>query len=227
MNRTGAILASRLKLHVLTDRASSQGRDILTVARAALAGGATVIQLRDKTASTAQLLAEGYALRALTRAYGALLIINDRVDIALAVEADGAHIGQDDLPAPLARQLLGSERILGISAGNCAEAAGALAAGADYLGVGPIFGTRSKADAGLPIGTEFLAELAARSTLPLVAIGGITAENAALAIQAGASGIAVITAVTTATDIEAATRLLALAIEAGRSESTLLQSERS
>src|SRR5690242_5741383 len=135
-------LVERLKLHVLTDRASSRGRDLLTIARAALAGGASVIQLRDKRASVSQLLEEGRALRALTRACNALLIVNDRVDLALALDADGAHLGQDDLPAHLARQLLGPERILGLSAGNRAEAHAAIAAGADYLGVGPIFGTR-------------------------------------------------------------------------------------
>ena len=225
MDKAKTILASRLKLHVLTDRASSRGRDVLAVARAALDGGASVIQLRDKTASTARLLEEGRALRALTRAYGALLIINDRVDIALAVEADGAHIGQDDLPAPLARQLLGQGRILGMSAGNHAEAAVAMAAGADYLGVGPIFSTRSKADAGQPIGTPFLAELAAQTPLPLVATGGIPADKAAAAIQAGASGVAVITAVVAAADIEAATRHIALAIDACQAASAPLRRE--
>jgi thiamine-phosphate pyrophosphorylase len=209
MKLSKAQLAARLKLHVLTDRASSRGRDTLTVARAALAGGATVIQLRDKTASTALLLAEGRALRELTRSYGALLIINDRVDIALAVKADGVHIGQDDLPANLARQLLGPERILGMSAGNITEAQIAIAAGADYLGVGPIYGTRSKSDAGQPIGTQLLTHLAAHYPIPLVAIGGITAENAGEALQAGATGVAVIAAIVGAEDITAATFHLA------------------
>lgn len=213
MNRARADLAPRLKLHVLTDRASSCGRDTLTVARAALDGGATVIQLRDKAASTALLLEEGRALRSLTRAYGALLIINDRVDIALAVEADGAHIGQDDLPASLARQLLGPERILGMSAGNIAEASIALAADADYLGIGPIFGTQSKADAGQAIGTQLLTHLATTCALPLVAIGGISPANAAAALQAGACGVAVISAVVGAEDITAATSRLAKALE--------------
>src|SRR5579884_2101179 len=104
--------ASRLALHVLTDRSLSRGRDLLTVARAALDGGATVLQLRDKAASTRTLVEEGVALRALTRERGALLIVNDRVDVALAVEADGAHVGQDDLPVTVARRLLGPERIL-------------------------------------------------------------------------------------------------------------------
>ncbi len=202
-------LAAHLRLHVLLDCAGSRGRDICTVARAVLDGGATVIQLRDKTASTARLLEAGRVLRELTRAHHALLIINDRVDLALALEADGVHLGQDDLPARQARRLLGPERILGLSAGNLAEASSAIAAGADYLGVGPIFGTQSKADAGPSIGTHLLSTLAARHTLPLVAIGGITAENAAIAIQAGATGIAVISAVANAADPLLAARRLA------------------
>lgn len=205
-------LVARLCLHVLTDRVGSRGRDLLTVVSAALAGGATVIQLRDKVASTSQLLEEGRALRALTRAYNALLIVNDRVDVALALDADGAHVGQDDLPAHLARQLLGPERILGVSAGTLAEATAAIAAGANYLGVGPIFGTQSKADAGSPIGTQLLRELVRRSTIPLVAIGGITAENAGIPIRAGAIGVAVISSVAGAEDCRLAASRLAAAV---------------
>jgi thiamine-phosphate pyrophosphorylase len=173
-----------------------------------------VIQLRDKTASTRVLVEEGLALRALTRERGALLIINDRIDVALAVDADGAHVGQDDMPGTLARQLLGPERILGISAGNLEEAAIAVAAGADYLGVGPIYATRGKLDAGAPTGTQLLTELTARYTTPLVAIGGITAENAGAVRQADAAGVAVITAVVNAEDITAATRALVAALRA-------------
>src|SRR5256712_1422602 len=171
-------LASRLLLHVLTDHQWSRGRDVLTVATAALDGGATVIQLRDKTASTRVLIEEGLALRTLTRERGALLIVNDRLDVALAVEADGAHVGQDDMPATLARRLLGPERILGVSAATWQEAEEAVAAGADYLGVGPIYPSRGKADAGPATGVQLLTELAARYAIPLVAIGGISATNA-------------------------------------------------
>ncbi len=192
---------SRLALHVLTDRTWSRGRDTLTVAKAALDGGATVIQLRDKTANTHDLVKEGLALRALTRERGALLIVNDRIDVALAVDADGAHVGQEDMPAALARQLLGPERMLGVSAGNIAEATAAVAAGADYLGVGPIYATSSKADAGQPVGPHLLAAIASRFSIPQVAIGGITIHNAREVIHAGATGIAVITAVVHAEDI--------------------------
>src|SRR6266699_4931454 len=209
-------LASRLALHVLTDREWSRGRDMLSVAATALDGGATVIQLRDKSASTRLLIEEGLALRALTRERGALLIVNDRVDVALAVEADGAHVGQEDMPAGLARRLLGAKRILGVSAANIEEADEAIAGGADYLGVGPIFPSPGKADAGPATGVHLLTELVKRYTIPLIAIGGITAENAAEVIRAGACGVAVITAVVYAEDITAASRQLRLAVDTAR-----------
>ena len=209
-------LAPRLALHVLTDRDWSRGRTTAAIGAAALAGGATVIQLRDKTASTRELVAQGLVLRELTRQHGALLIVNDRVDVALAVDADGAHVGQDDMPAALARRLLGPGRILGVSAGTLAEAAQAAADGADYLGVGPIHTTRGKADAGPATGEALLSEIAARVSLPLVAIGGLDAANAAASIRAGAAGVAVITAVVAAEDVEAAARDLAGVVAAAR-----------
>lgn len=203
------ILRMQLVLHVLTDREWSLGRDTLTVASAALDGGATVIQLRDKKATTRALVEEGLALRALTRKRGALLIVNDRIDVALAIEADGAHVGQDDdMPVALARKLLGPDRILGVSAGNLQEAQIAVDSGADYLGVGPIYATHTKADAGEPIGLSLLTELASRYSTPLIAIGSIKADNSAAVLQAGAQGIAAIRAVVSAEDIVAATRTL-------------------
>jgi thiamine-phosphate diphosphorylase len=209
-------LIARLALHVLTDRDWSRGREMLAVAEAAIEGGATVIQLRDKTASMRQLIEEGLALRRLTRQRGVLLIVNDRVDVALALDADGAHIGQDDMLAAMARALLGPNRILGVSAGNLDEAAGAVAAGADYLGVGPIYATRAKADAGPETGPDLVREIAARFDVPLVGIGGITPENAGEVIRAGAAGVAVITAVVAADDIAAAARNLRGAVDKAR-----------
>ena len=209
---TPAALRPRLALHVLTDRAWSRGRSTLEVAEAALKGGATVIQLRDKEASTRTLVEEGLVLRKLTRNYNALLIVNDRIDVALAVDADGAHVVQDDMPGELARRLLGPERILGISAGNMNEAQAAVEAGADYLGVGPIYATRGKADAGQPTGTKLLTEIARRYSTPQVAIGGVTVENTGEIVRAGAVGIAVITAVVNAEDITAAARSLVEAL---------------
>jgi len=205
-------LNDHLALHVLTDRDWSRGRSTVEVARAAIDGGATVIQLRDKYANMHTLIEEGKALRKLTRQRNVLLIVNDRVDVALAIEADGVHVGQHDMPGELARKLIGPERILGISAGSMDEAIAAIAAGADYLGVGPIFATQGKSDAGEPIGLELLSELKRRYTTPLIAIGGINAENAGAIIRAGATGIAVITAVVNALDIAEATRVLANAL---------------
>ncbi|WP_052889808.1 thiamine phosphate synthase [Thermogemmatispora carboxidivorans] len=218
---TSEELVPRLALHVLTDRQWSRGRDMLTVATAALAGGATIIQLRDKQATTRTLVEEGLALRELTRRHGALLIVNDRIDVALAVEADGAHVGQDDMPAALARKLLGPGRILGVSAGSLEEAAQAVAQGADYLGVGPIYPTRGKADAGPAIGPELLRAIGARYRVPLVAIGGITAAKAPEVIAAGACGVAVITAVVAAEDIAAAARAIAEQVKTARAAAGL------
>lgn len=205
-------LSSRLALQVLTDRDWSLGRSMLEVAEAAIDGGATTIQLRDKDADIRTLIEEGKALRKLTQQRNVLLIVNDRVDVALAIEADGVHVGQNDMPGELARKLIGPDRILGISAGSMDEAVAAAAAGADYLGVGPIFATHGKTDAGVPVGLELLTELKRRYTTPLIAIGGITVENAGAVIRAGASGIAVITAVVNAVDVTEATRVLAQAI---------------
>jgi thiamine-phosphate pyrophosphorylase len=209
-------LAPRLALHVLTDREWSRGRDTITVAAAALDGGATVIQLRDKTASTRVLIEEGLALRRLTRERGALFIVNDRIDVALAVEADGAHVGQDDMPVALARRFLGPERILGVSAATMEEAEEAVRDGADYLGVGPIFPSLGKPDAGPATGTQFITELASNFTIPIVAIGGIISQNAAEVIRAGAVGIAVITAVVSADDIADAARTLRSIVEVSK-----------
>lgn len=207
-------LVPRLQLHVLTDHTSARGRDMLTIASAALDGGATVIQLRDKHASTRLLVEEGQALRTVTREHGALLIVNDRIDVALAIDADGVHIGQDEeMPVSLARQLLGPERILGISAGNRAEVHSAVAAHADYISIGPIQQTRVKADAGPPIGTELLKEIAVWVSIPIIAIGGITVEDVKEIIQAGAIGVAVISAVVGAEDITTAAQSISTALQ--------------
>jgi thiamine-phosphate diphosphorylase len=205
-------LIPRLALHVLVDPEWSRGRDILTVASAAIEGGATVIQLRDKQASTRLLVEEGLALRTLTRERDVLFIVNDRIDVALAVDADGVHIGQDDdMPLQIARRLMSPQRILGVSVGNLDEAIAAVAADADYLSIGPIFSTYAKSNAGPAIGTRMLAELAARYHTPIIGIGGITAQNTREVLQAGAIGVAVITAVISAEDIIAAARGLAFA----------------
>jgi thiamine-phosphate pyrophosphorylase len=201
-------------VHVLTDRRTVGERSLLDVVRAALRGGATVVQLRDKESSTRAMIELGRALRPLTRAAGVPLIVNDRVDVAVAIGAEGVHVGQDDMPAPLARQIAGPQAILGVSASTLQEALQAEREGADYLGVGAVFGTPSKADAGAPIGVEGLALIARAVSIPVVAIGGITVDNAASIIRAGAAGVAVISAVMGATDPEDAARRLRQAVDA-------------
>jgi thiamine-phosphate pyrophosphorylase len=195
-------------LYVITDRRAADPRPLVEIVRAAVAGGATVVQLRDKQAATRDLIELGRALHRVTREADVPLIVNDRVDVALAIDAEGVHVGQDDLPAPLARELLGPGRILGVSAGTVEEARQAERDGADYLGVGDVYGTPSKADAGVPIGVEGLARIARSVSIPVVGIGGIGAENAAAVIQAGAAGVAVIRAVIGAVDPEAAAHRL-------------------
>lgn len=195
-------------LHVLTDEGLSRGRSHAAVIRAAIAGGATVIQLRDKTSSTRKLIEIGRALRDLTRAAGVTFIVNDRADVALAVDADGVHVGQDDLPATDAGRIVGDHKIVGVSASSVAEAMQAERDGADYIGAGSVFTTSSKPDAGAPIGLDGLAQIARAVRIPVVAIGGVNVSNAAACIAAGAQGVAVISAVVSAEDVAQAAREL-------------------
>ncbi|MCS6889240.1 MAG: thiamine phosphate synthase [Chloroflexus sp.] len=206
-------------LYVVTDAGLARGRSHLAVIEAAIAGGATVVQYREKAASTRQMIAEAQALRELTRRAGVPLIVNDRLDVALAIDADGVHVGQDDMPAALARRLIGPDKILGVSAANLAEAMQAAQDGADYLGVGPIFATPTKPDAAPPIGMEGLRAICRQVALPIVAIGGINAANAVDAIRAGAHGVAVVSAVVAAEDVAAAaSQLRAMVAEARRQD---------
>jgi len=195
----------RWDLYVITDEQLGGGRSHEEQARAALAGGAGVIQLRDKLSSARRLYEAACALRTLTRAAGAFLIVNDRLDIALAAEADGLHLGPSDLPVRVARALLRPGMILGASTATAAEALTAEADGADYLGVGALYEARgSKADAGPPVGPARVAEVRTAVRIPIVGIGGIKLENAAAVIAAGADGVAVITGVVAAPEIAAA-----------------------
>lgn len=204
----GATRAIDYAVYVITDRRAAGERSILEVVQAAIRGGATVIQLREKEGKVREVLALGRALQELTRAAGLPLIVNDRLDLALALDADGVHVGQDDMPADMARKLLGPDKLLGVSVETVAQAQAAEAAGADYLGVGDIFGTPSKPDARAPIGLARLVEIARSVAIPVIGIGGITRSNAAAVIQAGAVGVAVISAVMGAPAPEAAAREL-------------------
>ncbi|HIC94918.1 MAG TPA: thiamine phosphate synthase [Anaerolineae bacterium] len=200
-------------LYVITDR--RWGRSHLEVARAAIAGGATAIQLRDKEATTRELIEVGLALRELTRERGVAFIVNDRVDVALAVDADGVHVGQDDMPAKLARRLMGP-KIVGVSAGSVEEALRAEADGADYVSASPVFATPTKPDAPPPTGLEGLRAIAEAVRIPVIAIGGINEDNVGEVIRAGADGVAVISAVVAAPDIAEAARRLRQRIEEAR-----------
>ena len=204
---TDGIHPERWRLYLVTDERVSRGRSHLEVAEAAIRGGADVIQLRDKTASSGTLYRVALAMRKLTREAKVPLIINDRLDIALAVDADGLHVGQSDLPASVARKLLGPGKILGVSAETPQEALLAEKDGADYLGVGPVFEARStKADAGEPRGPGMIAPIRRVCRLPVVAIGGIKAENARSVREAGADAAAIISAIVGADDIAQAAR---------------------
>jgi thiamine-phosphate pyrophosphorylase len=202
------------RLHVLTDRKTSRGRSHLQVAEAAIAGGADVLQLRDKEASSARLYQEALQLRKLTRDAQVPFIVNDRLDIALAVDADGVHVGQSDLPASVVRRIIGPGKILGVSVATVEEALQAEKDGADYLGVGPVFEARgTKPDTCEPMGLECIARIRRHCRLPIVAIGGIDAENARKVREAGADAAAVISAIVSADDISQATRRLKRILE--------------
>jgi len=203
-NRTSSLLD--LSVYVITEPLPD--RTPLEMATAAFTGGAGVVQFRHKGVTTRELFFQAQRLVTLAREHHGKLIINDRVDLALAVRADGVHLGPDDLPVSVARRLLGPTAIIGASAGTVDEAIEAEAEGASYLGVGCIYGTASKDDAGDPIGVERLAEIRAAVSLPIVAIGGIRAEYLPALIAAGADGVAVISAITRAKDMKAATRAL-------------------
>jgi len=196
----------RCDLYLVTDPGLTRDRPLLQVVAEALEGGVTAVQLRDKQASPRDLMELGTEMRRIAHRYGAPFLVNDRVDLALALEADGVHVGREDLPPLEARRLMQRPRILGVSAGSVREALAAQEAGADYLGVGPVFATATKPDSGEPIGLAGLAAVAAAVRVPVVAIGGIHGGNAASVIEAGAAGVAVISALVSAADPEAAAR---------------------
>ncbi len=211
-------LLRRSLVYLVTEEAFSAGRSSVEIAEAAMAAGVRVIQVREKEASARRALEIARSLRESTRRYGALLLINDRIDIALAVNADGVHVGQEDVPVAEARAMLGPDAIIGLSITDEAQLHEDDARAADYLGVGAVFPTGTKSDA-TDTGLELLAAArAAAPDLPIVAIGGIKADNAAEAIRAGADSLAVITAITLADDPREATRALVAAAEAARRE---------
>ena len=193
-------------IYVITDEQLVPGRTHAQIAKAALEGGATVIQLRDKHASDEYVIEAGREIRRLTSKVGALFIVNDRLEVALACDADGLHVGQSDRPASELRFLL-KAKLLGVSVLNSEQAAKARADGADHLGVGPIFATTTKADADPPTGLDMIQKTkAASGGLPIVAIGGINEGNLAEVRRAGADSAAIISAIVCAEDMVLATR---------------------
>lgn len=197
-------------VYVITDETICPGRTHIQITEAALEGGAKIIQLRDKLASDEYMIESGKVIRKLTAEAGALFIVNDRLEVALACDADGLHAGQSDRPAGELRQILG-DRILGISAATVDDAKRAKVDGADYLGVGPIFSTSTKTDAGDATGVCMLPLLKAATHLPIVAIGGINESNLAEIAKSGVESASVISAVVCADDmVSAVKRLIAI-----------------
>ena len=185
-------------LYLVTDRTLSLGRSTVEVVRAAIRGGVSCVQLREKGCSTREFMDEARLLKALLAGTGVPLFINDRLDVALAVGADGVHLGQNDLAIADARRLVGNRMIIGISAESVADAVRAEAEGADYIGASPVFTTPTKTDTAPPLGLDGLRAIRRAVRLPLVAIGGIDADNAAQVLRAGADGLAVVSAIVSA-----------------------------
>jgi thiamine-phosphate diphosphorylase len=198
----------RLRLVVITDEDIARPRTIIEAVALALDAGAPAIQLRDKRRSAGELLPVARELRRLTRQSGALFFINDRLDLALAVEADGVHLGPDDLPVAEVRRVVPDSFLIGYSTDDPDEGRRAAAEGADYLGVGAVWPTGSKADAGAAIGVDGVRTMVAAVPVPVVAIGGITVDRAPLLAGSGIAGIAVIGAVMAADDVSSAVRTL-------------------
>jgi thiamine-phosphate pyrophosphorylase len=196
----------KIDLYVITDESVAGGLSHAEIAHRAIAGGADVIQLRDKACGSRELCRIGRVIREITRKTGTLFIVNDRLDVALACGADGIHLGQDDMRAGTARQIAPPGFIIGVSVGTLEEAVRAEQEGADYIALSPVFPTTSKNDAGPGRGLETLREIRQNASIPVIAIGGINSGNMNDAIAAGADGIAVISAVVGSPDITAAAR---------------------
>jgi thiamine-phosphate pyrophosphorylase len=202
-----------LRLNAIIDAERANGRTLTELTRMVVAGGATLIQLRDKLGSTRRMIEEARAIKAVLAGTGVPLVINDRVDVALVAEADGVHVGQDDMRAEDARRLLGPEAIIGLSIKTVALADAAPLDVLDYVGIGGVYATTSKDNPNTPIGVMGLRDIVAafrarQRDFPICGIAGIDAGNAAPVIEAGADGVAVISALSMQDDPEAAARAL-------------------
>jgi thiamine-phosphate pyrophosphorylase len=203
-------------LYLVTDRSLARGRAMLDIVRAAVQGGVTCVQLREKTCATREFIEEALAVKEFLRSRGVPLIINDRLDVALAVGADGVHLGQKDMPLAAARAIVTDTMRIGISAESLADAIAAQQGGADYLGVSPIFATPTKTDAAAPLGLVGLQAIRRAVDIPLVGIGGLNRQNAAAVVRCGADGVAVVSAIVAAEDPEQAARELLQVIRSAR-----------
>lgn len=207
------------KLYLITDRHQTAGRPLLETVRQSLEGGVKAVQLREKDLPGAELYRLAVDLRQLTADFGARFMINDRPDIAMAVEADGVHIGISSIPVNAVRRLLGDNKIIGYSAHDVDEAGRAQADGADFVTFGPVYATPSKASLGLPCGVEKLAAARAALKKPVIGLGGISLDTVTEALSAGIQGIAVISAILAAADPKLATINLLKKIEANAQHS--------
>jgi len=210
------VIKADFGLMLVTDRALSGGRAVEKIVESAVSGGVTIVQLREKEAATREFVALGRRVAEILRPRRIPLIINDRVDVALAVMADGVHLGATDMNAADARSILGPKAIIGLSVENEEQAVASDRLDVDYLGVSPIFATPTKTDTGAAWGIEGLWRLRPLVRKPLVAIGGINPGNAARVIEAGADGLAVVSAICAAPDPEAAARELRAVLDKKR-----------
>lgn len=195
-------------LYLVTDRGILKGRDIFKATEDAIKGGVTLLQLREKDISTLDFYNIALKMKIISKHYNVPLIINDRLDIALAVDADGLHIGQDDMPIEIARKLLGENKLLGYSVANAEQAIYGEKNGADYLGAGPVYPTGSKSDAGKPIGIDGLKIIRNSVSIPIVGIGGISLSNISEVKSSGIDGISLISAILGNDDIEGTSKIL-------------------
>jgi thiamine-phosphate pyrophosphorylase len=205
-------------VYLVTDRPLCLGRDLLDIIRQAVHGGVTIVQLREKHASTREFVELGRSVISLTRKAGIPLLINDRIDVAQAVGADGIHIGQSDMEYKDARSILGCDKIIGLSIDTWEQLQDATTLDLDYLGIGPVFPTTTKTDTSDVLGVAGIREARKKSSHTLVGIGGITRENAAQVITAGADGIAVVSAICSAPSPGKAAAALRRAVDQGRTD---------
>ena len=211
-----AVMPIDYSLYLVTDRGLSRGRSTLEIVEAAVRGGVTCVQLREKACSTLEFIEEAMAIKHRLKEMNVPLIINDRLDVAQAVGADGVHLGQTDMPLDTARNIVGTSMVIGISAESLEDAVTAEKGGADYLGVSPIYATPTKTDTAPPLGLEGLRAIRQAVDIPLVGIGGLNTENSAAVIQNGADGVAVVSAIVSAEDPEQAAGQLSRTIASAR-----------